>query len=145
MKHHVDNIPNPSVESDTRSRVRDLSSANFFMKMSEIAKMVGISRQRVHQILREEGLPTKQHIKKCQYKCPVCGVISNRKFCSYECKKKWLYIPVICSECGNIFIRSRRKFMNSYPHHSSVLFCCKKCTGKWLKEHYGLNYHVDNE
>jgi transcriptional regulator with XRE-family HTH domain len=136
MKHRSGKLPNPSAESDTRSRVRDLRSANLLMKMSEIARIVGVSRQRVYQILQKEGLPTKQHIRKCLYKCPVCGVISSRKFCSYQCRKKWLQIPIICSECGNLFIRSRRKFMNSYPHHSDVLFCSKKCTGKWLKEHY---------
>jgi transcription elongation factor Elf1 len=132
-------------ESDSRSQVRDLRSANLLMKMSEIARIVGVSRQRVYKILQEEGLPTKHHIRKCLYKCPVCGKITSRKFCSGECRKEWLQIPVICSECGNLFIRSRSKFMSGYSHHSDVLFCSKKCTGKWLKKHNGPKYHLNNK
>jgi len=130
-------------ESDSRSQVRDLRSANLLMKMSEIARIVGVSRQRVYKILQEEGLPTKHHIRKCLYKCPVCGKITSRKFCSGECRKEWLQIPVICSECGNLFIRSRRQFMNCYPNHNNVLFCSKKCTGKWLNKNYVLNNHFN--
>jgi predicted DNA-binding transcriptional regulator AlpA len=144
MKHHGNKTSNPAAESDTRNRVRDLRSADLFMKMSEIARIVGVSRQRVYQILQEEGLPTKQHVKKCLYACPVCGRITNHKFCSGECRKEWLQIPVICSECGNLFIRSRSKFMNSYPHHSNVLFCSKKCTGKWLNKHYASKCHFNS-
>lgn len=144
MKHRSGKLPNSLAESDVRSRVRDLRSANLLMKMSEIAKIVGISRQRVYQILQQEGLPTKQHIKKYLYECPVCGTITSRKFCSSECRKKWQQIPITCSECGNLFIRNRRKFMNSYHYHSNVLFCSKKCNGKWLNKHYALKYHLNN-
>ena len=129
-------VQNPSAKSDTRQKVRGLRSANLSMKMTEIAKIVGVSRQRVYQILQEENLPTKSHVKKFLYECPVCGKVSSHKFCSDKCKKNWLQIPVICSECGTLFIRSRKQFMNSYRYHSDVLFCSKKCTGKWLNEHY---------
>jgi DNA-binding XRE family transcriptional regulator/endogenous inhibitor of DNA gyrase (YacG/DUF329 family) len=145
MKHrigkHQKNCP---AKSDTRSRVKDLRSADLHMKMSEIAKIIGISRQRVFQILQEEELLTKQHVKKCLYACPVCGRITSHKFCSEECRKEWLQIPVICSECGNLFIRRRSKFMNSYPHHNNALFCSKKCTGKWLNKNYILNHHFNS-
>ena len=144
MKHHGNKTSNPAAESNTRSQVRDLRSADLFMKMSEIARIVGVSRQRVYQILQEEGLPTKQHVKKCLYACLVCGRITNHKFCSGECRKEWLQIPVVCSECGNLFIRRRSSFLNSYPHHNNVLFCGKKCTGKWLNKHYASKYHFNS-
>jgi DNA-binding XRE family transcriptional regulator len=132
-----------AAKSDTRSQVKNLRLANLHMKMSEIAETVGVSRQRVFQILQDEGLTTKQHVKKCLYGCPMCGKITSHKYCSSECRKEWLQIPVICSECGNLFIRSRRQFLNCYPNHNNVLFCSKKCVGKWLNKNYVLNNHIN--
>ena len=58
---------------ETRERVRELRESNLFMSMSEIGRSIGISRQRVFQILQEEGLPTKHLVKpvnKDQYSVP---------------------------------------------------------------------------
>lgn len=52
-------VNNSLCESNTRKRVIELRSVDLFMTMSEIAQKVGISRQRVYQILQKEGLPTK--------------------------------------------------------------------------------------
>ena len=77
---------------DIRKRVRELRLTDMFITMAEIARIFGISRQRVFQILLEEGLPTKhlvRPVKKYQYNCLVCGKISANKFCSDECQKQW--------------------------------------------------------
>ena len=64
-----------TAKSDTRSRVKLLRSANLLMKMSEIGRQIGISRQRVYRILRDEGLPTKHLIIKRQTKCYACRYV----------------------------------------------------------------------
>ena len=92
-------------EPNTRKQVIELRSANLSMTGSEIAMKVGISRQRVFQILQREGLPTGHPIKKLQYQCPVCGNISPRKFCCNKCKKKWQQVPIVCTRCGKLFLR----------------------------------------
>ena len=77
---------------DIRKRVRELRLTAMFITMAEIARIVSISRQRVFQILLEEGLPIKhlrRPVKKYQYNCLVCGKISTNKFCSDECQKQW--------------------------------------------------------
>ncbi len=112
--------------------------------MSEIASKVNISRQRVYQILREEGLPTKRYLKMTQYACAVCGTISTHKFCSDECKKKWHQIPVICTRCGKLFIRNRHQFLTNYPHFNNNLFCSRDCSSKWWAEHYGFKAYPDH-
>jgi len=89
-----------------RTRVKELRSCDLFMTVSEIARKLKISRQRVHQILKQEGLPTKHRIQKYLYECPVCGTVSTFKFCTDECKKKWRHIPVVCSQCGKLFFRN---------------------------------------
>ena len=129
-------------KSDVRTRVRELRTSDLFMTMSEIGQKVNISRQRVFQILKEEGLPTRHRIKKFVYECPVCGIISASKFCSVECKNKWRQIPIICTGCGKLFFRNWHQFFVNYPHHNDGLFCSKICTGKWFAEHYGFQRYL---
>ena len=132
--------------SNTQKQVIELRNANLFMTMSEIANRVGVSRQRVHQILKKEGIPTghrirTKQIKKISYNCPMCGTVSSFKFCSDECKKKWQEIPVVCTRCGKLFTRDRHQFFTNYLHHNDGLFCSKVCAGKWYGEKYGFkNY-----
>ena len=134
------NASNSSSESDNRKRVTDIRSTDLSVTMSEIGRMVGISRQRVYQILNEEGLATKHPTKKYQYRCPECGAISTRKFCCVECKKRWQQVPVICSGCGKLFFRNQSRFLNYYRYHNDVLFCSKECTGKWLSKQFVKDY-----
>ena len=67
--------------------------------MSEIAEALGVTRQRVWQIIREHGIDTSSR-KSIKVKCSCCGVSleRNRKkaekkkhhFCSRECYYVWL-------------------------------------------------------
>lgn len=66
---------NPLHRLNTREQVRELRSANLCMTMSEIAKRVGVSRQRVFDILQEEGLPTKHYVSKKKANISVSYVV----------------------------------------------------------------------
>jgi AraC-like DNA-binding protein len=128
----------PPRGSVVRKQVIELRSANLSMTMSEIARRVGMSRQRVFQILREAGLPTKHCVNIKKYQCLECGAVSPHKFCSDECKKKWQQIPIICNGCGKLFFRNVTQFLHNYRKHSHALFCSKSCAHKWLVETYGF-------
>jgi Helix-turn-helix domain of resolvase len=143
------------MEADKRKQVKELRNNDLCIKMSKIAKIVGISRQRVYQILKEEGLPTVSkrdgttiplliNKRRLSCVCPVCGKLSSRKYCSNECKNKWNEIPVICSKCGKLFFRNKRQFLSSYRKHNGLLFCSRKCNSKWLVEHYGFNLYPNH-
>jgi transcription elongation factor Elf1 len=139
-----------SSEPNIRERITNLRKADLHLTMSEIARIANVSRQRVHQILKEEGLPTshqiriKNQIKKNLYECPVCGTLTSLRFCSEECKKKWREVPVVCTRCGKLFIRDRHQFLTNYPQHNDGLFCSKVCTGKWYGAKYGFKRHPDS-
>ena len=125
----------------TRERVRELRESNLFMSMSEIGRLVGISRQRVFQILQEEGLPTKHlsmKVNKHRYHCQVCGKISSHQLCSDECKKQWQQIPIVCTNCDRLFFRDVHQFLANYRNHSNSLFCSRDCQSKWIGEHCGF-------
>jgi len=140
----TDLITNIMSESTTRKQVRELRLSDLFLTMSEIGQKVDISRQRVFQILKEEGLPTKHRTREYLYECPVCGTMSPFKFCSIECKKQWQMIPIVCTRCGKLFFRSSHQFFINYPHHSDGLFCSKACTGKWFAERYGFQRYPEH-
>ena len=128
----------PPRGSVVRKQVIELRSANLSMTMSEIARRVGMSRQRVFQILQEEGLPTKHCVNIKKYQCLECGAVSPHKFCSDECKKKWQQIPIICNGCGKLFFRNVTQFLHNYRKHNHALFCSNNCAHKWLVEMYGF-------
>ena len=83
--------------------------------MSEIGQRLNISRHRVLQILKDEGLPTMHRIRRYLCECPVCGATSVFKFGSKECKKQWQMIPIICTKRGKLFYRNRHKFPSIIP------------------------------
>jgi len=141
-------IGKASGKSETRRKVKALRALDLSMRMSQIGKKIGISRQRVYQILRDEGLPTKhliiKHPAKC-YTCPVCGTVSKSKFCCDECKNRWTSIPIVCSECGKLFFRSRRVLIANYKRCQGFLFCSKQCAGKWLSDQYGFERYPEHK
>jgi hypothetical protein len=128
-------------EPTTRERVKELRGSDLFLTRSEIALKADTPRQHVFQIFKQEGLPTRHRIKKILYECPVCGTISAFKFCSSECKKKWQQIPIVCSRCGKLFIRSKHQFFINYRRCNGSLFCCKVCAGKSIAEQYGFGQY----
>lgn len=136
MTNHPANLINYSSKLDTRKRVKDIHSSDLSVSVSEIARRVSVSRQRVYQILNSEGFRTNRPSNKHLYKCPECGTISTRRFCSKQCKKKWLQIPVICSGCGKLFFRNQARLLSEYRYHNGALFCDKQCLGQWLSRQY---------
>ena len=145
---HPQKIWKTSGDSETRRKVRALRSSDLSISMAQIGRQIGISRQRVYRILRDEGLPTKHLIIKRQtkcYACPVCGTISKSKFCCDECKNRWTSIPIVCSECGKLFFRSRRVLIANYKRCQGFLFCSKQCSGKWLSDQYGFERYPEHK
>jgi hypothetical protein len=134
----------PLSKAGVRRRVKELRNSDLFMTMSEIGQRLNISRHRVLQILKDEGLPTMHRIRRYLCECPVCGATSVFKFGSKECKKQWQMIPIICTKRGKLFYRNRHQFFINYPHHNDGSFCSKICAGKWFAEHYGFQRYPEH-
>ena len=133
----------PLPKSVIKQRVIGLRSSDIYMTMSDIAREVGISRQRTYQILKKARLPTRHYSNKTQYQCLVCGTVSARKLCSIKCRKEWQQIPIVCTGCGKLFTRNKSALLASYHHNQVNIFCSKYCQGKWAGEHYGFKAHVN--
>lgn len=121
---------------------------------------IGISKERVRQILKEAGLPTQRFRQ--QYLCCVCGgaiLDRNRRtnhspFCSHKCFHEYHNVVMVCDYCDKTFER-RLSSVLAYPcrlnkrnpklnSKGAGTFCSKKCHGQWFSKHYGFTVHPEN-
>ena len=105
------------------------------LTLQAIGDQVGVSRERVRQILKRTGLPTKHY--KQTYTCIVCRNIithcGNKYFCSQKCRMKYHRIPVECNYCGKIIKRRISEILHySDKIQRNYSYCNRTCFGKWL-------------
>ena len=154
-------LPNPHIE-----KIRELASQGLYG--AEIARKIGISRERVRQLTIKHNitLSPKPHLYTT---CTCCGTQcweSNRKpgFLSEQSKKtslcvscyrKTLLISTICFICGKVtwFTGSRyliqtqtRRVIKGkvYERRTAPWFCSKRCQGKYTGIYYGFVSHPEN-
>src|SRR3990172_5421896 len=92
--------------------------------LEQIAVKIGVTRQRVEQILRRASLPTKHWIKpKNNYECPGCRKPLRRLTSRCPC----LIGTFVCDICGKEIQRrvsfQRALFKRGYKH----IFCSEAC------------------
>lgn len=110
-----------------RQEVLRLILINPFMPYTAIARSVGITRERVRQILKENGLFTVRNGIVIEKKCPVCGKVMSGtksqlyKNCSTECARasQGKKVPLVCDNCGKHFIRKSSEVIRSNTHYCS--------------------------
>lgn len=121
---------------------------------SELADIAGVSRQRVAQIVEQNGLTeyvrSREDMKR---KCVVCGDKMDAdkfgKYCSDECKLKLrsekYYVTLKCATCGKDFtIRKSEHKARCRNKTSEIFFCSKKCQGVRLGKSYGFGCPKNN-
>lgn len=90
---------------DTRPLV--LSTYHLYPTMEACAKAVGVSRERVRQILRSEGIawrigeagPCRTHF------CQDCGGPARNNRRCHTCYVKVSHVTLTCAACGETFTR----------------------------------------
>jgi hypothetical protein len=103
---------------------------------TEVARELGVSRERVRQILNELKLPTKFA---SVHPCKQCGQSRpyNKYYCSEECKtarRSHYRQTYTCKQCGRPF-QLRPKYVewhrnHGHPHIAS--WCSNRCQGLYL-------------
>ncbi len=109
-----------------------------YLTLQQIAAKFGISRQRVEQILKQEGLPTKRLYLK--HPCKQCGneIPLNQKFCNRKCHREFCKITLVCNECETVFKRRRSDALGTLRKPRTLgapvklWFCTKQCQGKHI-------------
>jgi hypothetical protein len=138
----VDKIPDSNWDTDTGKKVIRLRRANCYMTATEIGHIVGVSRERVRQILDKNNLRTSS-IKRKNLTCLNCGGTFSvgiaspaRRFCSTKCSYEYCNPLVECGYCHAMFRRKQSQICCKLMKHTGY-FCNKTCFGHYVAEHYG--------
>jgi predicted nucleic acid-binding Zn ribbon protein len=118
------------------------------VSQAELAKIVGVSRQRIAQLVEINDLG---HVVKTrennQRKCIVCDQDMDHdkfgRYCSDECKlllrKQNFYVTLKCATCGGEFsIRKSEYKARLRNKQTEDFFCSKKCQGSSVGKKYGF-------
>ena len=102
------------------------------MRASEIAKKVGISRERVRQILKAEGLPTTIENLPVNV-CSVCAakMVSRKTTTCRDCIIKNAWVEVHCETCDTLkkVRKSTYKYRAKQDNHryNNKYYCGREC------------------
>jgi hypothetical protein len=118
-----------------RERVVTLKRNSPSMTQTDIAKQVGVTKERVRQLLNKEGLNNVSQIreqKRLSRTCIQCGEIrpnDNSKYCSRLCHRMAHRTIVYCSFCGAAKSRmlSETKVYEGNKNKHKHFFCSRHC------------------
>jgi hypothetical protein len=128
-----------------RQKVVRLRKTNPCLTTTSIGNEVGISRERVRQILKSSGLQTRKYYKR--YVCNNCGEkiipsaeYNSKLFCSRECHDAFYEFSVECAMCGKLFTITnqyinRRLQPSSRYNGLDKIFCSKLCWQNYFRTH----------
>ena len=133
-----------------KQRVLDIRKENPTRRCIDIAFDLGISRERVRQLLKELGLPTNLQNPKQIYLCRKCGhtirASQYKSMLCFICKTKTLYQELTCEVCGKRFPRRNSVVTAAKKRGYEHIFCSSECNGSYNGSHYGFqpgfNHHT---
>lgn len=114
----------------------------------EIGREMGLSRERVRQLLAQSGIRIghKKGHRSLNYVCPQCGKPKNKSSklcqpCSYSNRFPAYPIPLeekVCRNCGKHF---KTKVFKTSPG----TYCSKRCWGADMGRKYGFGAHPEHK
>ena len=112
---------------------------------TEIGRHFGISSQRTNIILKGAGVKTTSTKWGKSTICPVCKEKKawGSSICG-KCYKDAHNVPLICDQCGKIFIRQQSKVLTAVKNGQTKVFCNNKHKGQYLGETHGFRIHPEN-
>lgn len=122
-----------------------LRKDNPCLTSSDIGRELGVTRERIRQILARDALPTRRLHQ--EYVCQQCGttIQQPRRFCSLKCRFEYNHPVIECDQCGKLFRRDTSKILASARNPLSFgrFFCNRHCLGKYRGLHSGFAAHPE--
>ena len=130
----------------TKDRMEKLAKirwTNPCATLQEMGNRLGVSRERIRQMLNKMELPTRHYTDKKMVGCLECGnpIEEGKKFCDRKCQNAYNKILVTCNQCGKLIERipsvvifTERRVRMGYKGN---FYCDRKCFGRWFGENYG--------
>lgn len=120
--------------------------------LQKISQEAEVSRERVRVIAKTNGFISSRS-KNNKYNhylsCRQCGEVfketkCHRIFCYAKCFKAWrkenCWVKLKCSQCKKVFKRTKAEYEQGQKTGRTMVFCNKKCFGRWLGLNYGKNH-----
>ena len=100
--------------------------------LQQIADSVGVSRQRVHQILSSAGVATRKKRTSLRPLCAREGCPNrldskHRVYCSMGCRDLDKHISVSCSWCGKLFPMLASSLIWKIANGQKYFSCSNEC------------------
>ena len=154
LRLQVNSSKTPGSEPSTRDKVLILREKDPNITAVEMSKIIGVTRERIRQILSKAGLeidvrPRLMDEKTKDHKCKYCGTRLwdlKRQFCSQECffadsRGNWLEFP--CCNCGKtVSIRESMQRVR-VSRGSKRVFCSRDCFATWRANNPGILRRLD--
>jgi predicted Zn-ribbon and HTH transcriptional regulator len=118
-------------------KVIELRKSTPCLTLKEVGDKLGVTGERVRQILKKAEMPTYHYFIK-RY-CSKCGARIDKNNQSNLCRKCKIgqnKVPLVCDQCGNLFYREPRDVLRRSQPHTGY-YCSRQCYGKHFGTHYG--------
>ena len=99
-------------------------------RLGDIGDVVGITRERVRQILRTEGLPTRQPRTLCAW-CSI-PIKKAHKYCSRAHRHAASLAAYTCELCGRVFFRNKKQVDKHREKFFAARWCSNQCQGTYI-------------
>ena len=134
----------------TRERIIELREQDQNITQTRMAQEIGVSRERVRQILNSLGytlVPDVSYKYIVNRVCNECNTVveTNKKnigrgkkfFCNNECEYSYKNKKLICMQCEDEYLIARHIFNIRQKREYKYNFCSKVCQGRYLGQHFG--------
>ena len=118
---------------NNREKIRMIVEADPAITDSEIARLMGVSRQRIHQYTKTMDLNREPMYGKCSACSKRISIKKQGGWCS-QCRKDSFGYEFVCFQCGKLVVAkgwdasSRRRLRKKNPDRPD--FCGRKCANK---------------
>jgi len=106
--------------------------------LQEMGDRLGVSRERIRQMLNKLELPTRHYSEKKMVGCLECGSLikEGKEFCNVKCRKSYNSVLVTCSQCGKLIKRKPSMVLSSKSRirkgYKGNYYCDRKCLGLYF-------------
>jgi RNase P subunit RPR2 len=108
----------------------------------ELARRLGVSRERIRQMVNTAGLrPLLRVQERKRYFCSRCGkeIKPGNRFCA-ECRYAMHHITLTCTQCGKEFAITMSDYKRRLKRRktSAGFFCSRRCFGMYIGRVFGF-------
>ena len=126
--------------------VLEIRSENPTASNSEIGRRLGLTRERVRQILGKEGIKTARKPRAGIF-CKSCGkslhdARAKGPLC-LSCIVRSSIVTLTCAYCSKAFPRTRRSIKPGKKRGQINFYCSRRCWGKVAGKLYGFGKKVN--